>query len=327
MQCQRTSGVRIMVLSNYAKQKILELKIILKTSKRKICNEKKVFLVFAFILMSWGQASADFTFNYVSNDGTVNISGLLNTASTGNGTLPVTGGYFSGFENGLPISGTILGGVTNPPNYLSSPSGKFTYDNSLIVGSGGPLLSTTGGLLFGNTSTNTETNIFYYNGAYSFSTYNPSTGYQPIASGWGIPGNFTVSPAFPNLFILKSADKTSANPGDVLTYTVQMKNTGTGPAYTVILTDSLGNYNALAISAYSGSPFSFTDGSPVSGLTLGTPQYSSNGGNTYTYTLVSGAGGAPAGYDGLVTNWKIIMNGTMNGNGGNFTLNYKSIVK
>ncbi len=281
----------------------------------------------AFLLMSWGQASADFTFTYVSNDGTVNISGLINTASTGNGTLPVTGGYFSGFENGVAISGTILGGTTTPPNTLTSPSGEFVYDNSLIIGSGGPLLTTSGGLLFGNTSTNTETNIFYYNGAYSFSTYNPITGYQPIASGWGIPGNFTVFPAFPNLFILKSVNKVSANPGDVLTYTVQLKNTGTGPAYTATLTDSVGNYNALAISAYSGSPFSFTDGSPSSGITLGTPTYSKDGGATWTYTLVSGAGGAPPGYDGVVTNWQIILNGTMNGNGGNFTLNYQVIVK
>ena len=42
---------------------------------------------------------------------------------------------------------------------------------------------------------------------------------------------------------------------------------------------------------------------------------------------LSGGGGAPAGYDGNVTNWQIIMNGTMNGNGGNFTLNYKVIIK
>ena len=132
----------------------------------------------------------------------------------------------------------------------------------------------------------------------------------------------------PNLFILKSADKASANPGNVITYTIQLKNTGTGPANTVTLTDSLGSYSALAISAYSGSPFSFTDGSPASGLTLGTITYSSDGGATWTYTpLVSGAGGAPAGYDGVVTNWQIIMNGTMNGNGGNFTLNYKVIIK
>jgi uncharacterized repeat protein (TIGR01451 family) len=132
----------------------------------------------------------------------------------------------------------------------------------------------------------------------------------------------------PNLFILKSADKAGANPGEVITYTIQVKNDGTGAATTVILTDSLGNYNALAISAYSGSPFNFTEGSPASGLTLGTPTYSSDGGANYTYTpLVSGAGGAPAGYDGVVTHWKIIMNNTMNGSGGNFTLNYKAIVK
>jgi len=290
-------------------------------------NAKTVILVFfTFVLMSWGQASADFTFTYVSNDGTVNISGLLYTASTANGTWPVTGGYFSGLENSVAISGTILGGSTTPPNTLTSPSGEFVYDNSLMVGSG-QLLTTSGGLLFGNTTTNTETNIFYYNGAYSFSTYNPSTGYQPVSSGWGIPGNFTITPAYPNLLILKSANKASANPGDVITYTIQVKNTGIGSAYTTTLTDSFGNYYALAISAYSGSPFSFTDGSPVSGLTLGTPQYSSNGGSTYTYTPVSGAGGAPAGYDGLVTNWKIIMNGNMYGSGGNFTLNYQVKVK
>ena len=241
MQCQRTSGVRIMVLSNYAKQKILELKIILKSSIRKICNVKMVFLVFAFVLMSWGQASADFSFNYVSNNGTVNISGVLNTASTGNGTLPVTGGYFSGFENGLPISGTILGGVINPPSYLSSPSGKFTYDNSLLAGSS-PLLSTTGGLLFGNISTNTETNLFYYNGAYSFSTYNPGTGYQPDPSGWGIAGNFTVSPVAVLTVVKSVSPNPSVNPGQVLTYTVLITNTNNGTATNVVATESVPTY-------------------------------------------------------------------------------------
>jgi uncharacterized repeat protein (TIGR01451 family) len=309
------------------KKKILELKIILKTSKRKICNENKVFLVIAFILMSWGQASADFSFNYVSNDGTVNISGLLNTASTGNGTLPVTGGYFSGFENGLAISGTILGGVTNPPNYLTSPSGKFTYDNSLIVGSG-PLLSTTGGLLFGNTSTNTETNIFYYNGAYSFSTYNPSTGYLPDPSGWGIPGNFTVSPVALLTVVKWSSPSPSVNPGQVVTYTIVFTNTAAGKATSVIVIDSWSPYVQWGLNSYgAGVAFQFTDGSPASGLSLGTPVYSNNNGTTWVYTPVSGGGGAPAGYDGNVTNWQIPMTGTMNANGANFTINYKVRVK
>ena len=139
----------------------------------------------------------------------------------------------------------------------------------------------------------------------------------------------TLTVAVPNLFILKSADKATASPGEVITYTIQIKNDGTGSANMVTLSDNLGNYNALAISAYSGSPFNFTEGSPLpSGLTLGTPTYSNDHGTTYTYTpLVSGAGGAPAGYDGVVTDWKIIMNNNMNAGGGNFILNYKVIVK
>jgi len=48
-------------------------------------NEKIVFLVF-LSSDELGQASADFTFNYVSNDEREHLS-LLNTASTGNGTL------------------------------------------------------------------------------------------------------------------------------------------------------------------------------------------------------------------------------------------------
>jgi uncharacterized repeat protein (TIGR01451 family) len=127
----------------------------------------------------------------------------------------------------------------------------------------------------------------------------------------------------PNVFILKSANTSSANPGTVITYTVQAKNTGVGTANTVTLTDAIGNYIAVPVT----SSFTFTDGSPASGLTLGTPAYSNNSGSTWTYTPVSGGGGAPANYDGTVTNWKIIMNGTMNGNGGNFTVNYNFKVK
>ncbi len=69
----------------------------------------------------------------------------------------------------------------------------------------------------------------------------------------------------------------------------------------------------------------FTEGSPPSTLTLGTPQYSNNNGSTWTYTPVSG-NNAPAGYDGDVTNWRIPMTGTIPVNG-RFTLNYQVIVK
>jgi uncharacterized repeat protein (TIGR01451 family)/fimbrial isopeptide formation D2 family protein len=136
-------------------------------------------------------------------------------------------------------------------------------------------------------------------------------------------GYFLMTVGVPNVFILKSANTSSANPGTIITYTLQVKNTGVGTANTVTLTDAIGKYIAVPVT----SSFTFTDGSPASGLTLGTPSYSNNGGSSWTYTPVSGGGGAPANYDGTVTNWKIIMNGTMNGNGANFTINYKVLVK
>jgi uncharacterized repeat protein (TIGR01451 family) len=96
--------------------------------------------------------------------------------------------------------------------------------------------------LFGNTSTNTETNIFYYNGAYSFSTYNPSTGYLPDPSGWGIPGNFTVSPVAVLTVVKSASPSPSVTPGQVVTYTVVITNTNNGTANSVVATDSVPTY-------------------------------------------------------------------------------------
>ena len=141
-------------------------------------------------------------------------------------------------------------------------------------------------------------------------------------SGICIVSGPAVTP--PLLSVLKSANKSSVLPGEIITYTVKVTNNNIGTATKVTLTDSLSQYIAMPVT----SSWTFTDGSPASGVLLGIPAYSSNGGVTYTYSpLVSGAGGAPAGYDGLVTNWKIIMIGIMNGGGANFTINYNMIVK
>jgi uncharacterized repeat protein (TIGR01451 family) len=123
-----------------------------------------------------------------------------------------------------------------------------------------------------------------------------------------------VSP--PALTVLKSANKASVAPGDIITYTETITNTGTGTAMSVVVTDSLSPYVQLGLSSYSSAPFKFTDGAPASGLTLGMPVYSNDHGATWTYV--------PSGtYDGNVTNWSIPMSGTMNANGTNFTINYK----
>lgn len=131
----------------------------------------------------------------------------------------------------------------------------------------------------------------------------------------------------PLLTIIKSASNATAKPGDVITYTIQVQNTGSGAATSVVLDDHLSHFTAFGLNSYAGTPFQFADGSPSSGLALGTPVYSADGGTTYgSYIPASGGGGAPAGYDGTITNWKIPMSGTMAA-GSSFTLHYQVKVK
>ncbi|MFZ1036436.1 MAG: hypothetical protein WAN57_04455 [Smithella sp.] len=141
-------------------------------------------------------------------------------------------------------------------------------------------------------------------------------------------GYASMMVAVPALTVLKSANKASVVPGNIITYTETITNTGAGITTGVVVTDSLSPYVQWGLNSYgTGVAFQFVDGSPASGLTLGTSVYSNNSGSTWVYTPVSAGGGAPAGYDGNVTNWSIPMNGTMNANGANFTINYQVRVK
>jgi len=155
-------------------------------------------------------------------------------------------------------------------------------------------------------------------------TTNTPTATGPAAlTGSSANASLTVY-ALPLLSILKSADRANANPGQVVTYTVQIINTGAGVGTSVVLTDAMSPYGSFFLGA--GAPFSFTDSSPASGLSMGVPQYSSDNGATWVYSPVSGGGGAPSGYDGNVSNWRIPMSGSIRANG-SFTLNYQVKVK
>jgi len=137
----------------------------------------------------------------------------------------------------------------------------------------------------------------------------------------------TVAASSPTLTVLKTSNVTLAKPGQVITYTIQVNNTGTGLAHNVIIDDHMSPYTNFKLDFGAGSPFAMTNGVPASGLTLGVPVYSNNDGTSYVYAPTSGAGGASAGYDANVTNWQIPMVGLMNGNGSNFTIQYKAIVE
>ncbi|HEX6591802.1 MAG TPA: hypothetical protein VF050_07375, partial [Moraxellaceae bacterium] len=142
--------------------------------------------------------------------------------------------------------------------------------------------------------------------------------------------------AAPAVTIVKSATNvggtviTSGNPGSEIAYSIQATNTG-GAAKSYVMTDAMSPFTALNLNTYgSGVPFQFNAGS--SGLTMpaGSIEYSNNNGSTWTYTPVSGGGGAPAGYDGAVTNFRITLSGTMGvitGGTTAWTLNYRSRIE
>ncbi len=131
----------------------------------------------------------------------------------------------------------------------------------------------------------------------------------------------------PSITVLKSASSATANPGDVITYTVQVFNTGAASAINVVLEDDISEFSAWGLDSYgAGQAFQFIEGAPPSGLTLGAPVFSNNNGASYVYPPVSGGGGASPGYDANVTNWRLPMTGSMNANS-SFTVQYQVEVK
>ena len=126
----------------------------------------------------------------------------------------------------------------------------------------------------------------------------------------------------PNLMVVKSANQTSAAPGDIVTYTIQLSNSG-GLATQVVMEDDLSPYTALRI-AYNGTdstPFQLTPAG------LGTADYSHDNGVNFTSDpLLSGAGGAPAGFDGTVTHWRIVYSADLSG-GATHIIRYQVIIK
>jgi uncharacterized repeat protein (TIGR01451 family) len=138
------------------------------------------------------------------------------------------------------------------------------------------------------------------------------------------PGPLPGAACLPQLTVIKYAGASAVNPGQVVTYSVLVTNSGTGTATSVLIQDQLSPYVSWGVNSYgAGVSFQFVDGTPPSGLALGTPAYSSDNGAAWVYAPVSGGGGAPPGYDANVTNWRIPMTGTMNPNGANFTVNYR----
>lgn len=129
----------------------------------------------------------------------------------------------------------------------------------------------------------------------------------------------------PNLTVVKYANRVSAKPGEEITYTVVVTNTGPGPTSQVIIQDRLSPYVSWKLNS-----LQLSQGTPASGMTLTFPPaalfYSFDNG---PWVRTAPGSGAPAGYDGSVTAFKIDLSaaGTMNANNAAFTINYQAQVK
>lgn len=153
------------------------------------------------------------------------------------------------------------------------------------------------------------------------------TGINEYTSNDSASASVLINPG-PLLATLKTASAATASPGQVLRYRVLLSNSGYSVATSVVAIDALSPFTAFRLNTFgAGLNVRLTQGTPASALALGTVQYSSNGGATWTYTPVSGGGGAPAGYDGAITHVRIPLTGNMATNGANCWLEYDVIVR
>ncbi len=115
----------------------------------------------------------------------------------------------------------------------------------------------------------------------------------------------TITTCFsPNLAMTKSADLANVVPGQDVNYTVVASSAGgLSPATGIVVVDSIPDYAGFRLGSASFNPGTSTLTSVV--------DYSSDGGNTWSYVPGSGSCVAPAGYDYCVTHVRWTMAGTM----------------
>jgi len=153
-------------------------------------------------------------------------------------------------------------------------------------------------------------------------------------------GSFDVD--VPSLLIMKTASVTTdpvegatrskAIPGATVQYTILVQNNGRGPVDTgtFVISDPVPANTVLSLPAK--PPFTFTDGSTPSGLSVtggsdANITYSNNGGTTFVYVP---ACTRPC-TDAAITNFKITLTGSMNGKTGgtapSFTITYNVVIQ
>ncbi len=119
----------------------------------------------------------------------------------------------------------------------------------------------------------------------SVSPMNPNAGPSGESGAW-TGGVFLIPLPPPELSLTKTDGRTTAEPGDTLTYTLHYENTGQGPAYDVLITDTLpSQYVTFLSCATAMGSCSMSDGNVI--FSLGTVEAGTSGDVTVTVRLDS----------------------------------------
>jgi len=113
-----------------------------------------------------------------------------------------------------------------------------------------------------------------------------------------------------NLVLSKSVNPSGDQlPGTELTYRTDYSNVGTAALDSIAIYDPVPNWTQYRV----GSASSGTLAAGISAIAI---EFSDDGGSSWTYTPVSGGGGAPANFDSNVTDIRWVLTGTLAGGDG-----------
>lgn len=249
--------------------------------------------------------------------------------------------YDAPYPGGSQISTVTAGSTIYIRTTVSDPFGSFDITGTDVILSDAndtPMISPSPGAMSVVNDSGAATKTFEYiytipafpaqgNWTARVDTYE---GEEGTVSDYAVASFQVFSP--PLLTVVKSASGPTANPGDEITYSVTITNSG-GPAINVAVDDDLSQYTAWGLDSFgSGIPFSLTQldqdgGGPMpsdSGLTLGTAIFYDE--SDSVVIPITNGGGAGAGYDGRVNRFELLMIGIMQPDG-QFRLEYKVKVK
>jgi len=217
----------------------------------------------------------------------------------------------------LPAGLTYSSHVAEPGTTYDNATGVWDVSGLTVAKLASATLTVTANVDFGTAGSNITNNASIT----SADAYDPDNGNDSEdAIITPTPGVAT------NLTILKMASSATAQPGDTVTYSVTIQNSGPGVGTSVVITDLMpSNFVALRTDPYgNGTPFFFQEGTPASGLTPAAANYEDSLGTAIS--LTDGGCGAPAGSDGRVAKWYLPLTGNMP-DSSTFTLHYQVIIK